>query len=283
MTAGKLPAGRTVASARRANATMRSLEGKGALITGSDGGIGFAMAEALAAEGCNIVLNGPAESAETGRLRERIAAKSVKCVYWRADVGSAEEIERMFDAAAAAIGSIDILVNNAVVRHFHPIEEFPVVEWERALAVNVSAVFNTTRLAVPGMRKRNWGRIINMASIHSTRGREHRVDYVTAKHAILGLTRTVALELARTGVTCNAVQPGWVLTPHSERQIADRMRTAGGTREEAIEALLAFRQPSRRFITPEQVAAFVVFLCSEAAAAITGATLSVDGGWSAAP
>ncbi|HLB14847.1 MAG TPA: 3-hydroxybutyrate dehydrogenase [Burkholderiales bacterium] len=261
---------------------MKSLAGRSALITGSDGGIGFAIAEGLAEEGCNIVLNGPAESAATGGLRERIAARKVRCVYVRADVGNVDEIERMF-AAAAAIGDVDILVNNAVVRHFHPIEEFPVAEWERALAVNVSAVFHTTRLAVPGMRNRNWGRIVNLASIYSTRGCEHRVDYVTAKHAIVGLTRTVALELARTGVTCNAVQPGWVLTPHSERQIADRMKTAGGTREAAIAALLESRQPSGRFVMPGEVAACVVFLCSAAGSAITGATLSVDGGWSAAP
>jgi 3-hydroxybutyrate dehydrogenase len=261
---------------------MKSLAGRGALITGSDGGIGFAIAEALADEGCNIVLNGPAESTATGGLRQRIAAKNVKCAYARADVGNVAEIEGLF-ATAAAVGDVDILVNNAVVRHFHPIEEFPVAEWERALAVNVSAVFHTTRLAVPGMKRRNWGRIINLASIYSTRGAEHRVDYVTAKHAIVGLTRAVALELARTGITCNAVQPGWVLTPHSERQIADRMKAGGGTREAAIAALLESRQPSRRFVMPEQVAASVVFLCSAAASAITGATLSIDGGWSAAP
>ena len=262
---------------------MKSLAGKGALITGSDGGIGFAVAEALADEGCNVVLNGPAESAATARLHERIAAKGVKCAYVRADVGQLAEIERLFGAATGTIGGIDILVNNAVVRHFHPVEAFPVAEWERALAVNVSAVFHTTRLAVPGMKQRNWGRIINMASIYSTRGAENRVDYVTAKHAVVGITQTVALELARTGITCNAVQPGWVLTPHAERQIAERMKAAGETREAAVEALFATRQPSGRFVTPEQVAAFVVFLCSAAAASITGATLAVDGGWSAAP
>ena len=262
---------------------MNSLEGRGALITGSDGGIGCAIADALAAEGCNVVLNGPAESAATGALRGRIAARRVKCTYVAADVGRPAEIERLFAAAAAAIGDVDILVNNAVVRHFHPIEAFPVAEWDRALAVNVSAVFHATRLAVPGMRKRNWGRIVNMASIYSTRGAERRVDYVTAKHAIVGITQTAALELARTGVTCNAVQPGWVLTPHAERQIAERMQAAGETRAQAIEALLASRQPSGRLVTPEQVAALVVFLCSEAASAITGATLAVDGGWSAAP
>jgi 3-hydroxybutyrate dehydrogenase len=262
---------------------MKSLEGKGALITGSDGGIGFAIAERLAAEGCNVVLNGPAESAETGALRDRIAATGVKCVYVRADVGTVAEIERLFAAAAASIGAVDILVNNAVVRHFHPIEQFPVAEWERALAVNVSATFHAIRLAVPAMKRRNWGRIINLASIYSTRGAEQRVDYVTAKHAIVGITRTAALELARTGITCNAVQPGWVLTPHAERQIADRMRSARETREAAIEALLESRQPSRRFVTPDEVAACVVFLCSAAGASITGTTLAVDGGWSAAP
>jgi 3-hydroxybutyrate dehydrogenase len=262
---------------------MRPLSGKCALVTGSDGGIGFAIAAALADQGCNIVLNGPAESAATAELAGRIAAKEVKGVYVRADVGSVAEIERLFAAAAAAIGNVDIVVNNAVVRHFHPIEEFPVAEWERALAVNVSAAFHTTRLAVPGMKRRNWGRIVNLASIYSTRGAEHRVDYVTAKHAIVGLTRTVALELARTGITCNAVQPGWVLTPHSERQIAERMTAAGDTREAAVAALLESRQPSRRFVMPEEVAACVAFLCSEAGSAITGATLAVDGGWSAAP
>jgi 3-hydroxybutyrate dehydrogenase len=261
---------------------VKPLAGRCALVTGSDGGIGFAIAAALADQGCNIVLNGPAESAATAALRERIAAKNVKAVYVRADVGSVAEIERLF-AAAAAVGDVDILVNNAVVRHFHPIEEFPVAEWDRALAVNVSAVFHTTRLAVPGMRRRNWGRIVNLASIYSTRGAEHRVDYVTAKHAIVGITRTVALELARTGVTCNAVQPGWVLTPHSERQIADRMAATGEAREAAVAKLLESRQPSGRFVMPEEVAACVAFLCSEAGSAITGATLSVDGGWSAAP
>jgi len=262
---------------------MKSLEGRGALVTGSDGGIGFAIAERLAAEGCGVVLNGPAESAATAALRDRLSALGVKCAYVRADVGSVAEIERLFAAATATIGSVDILVNNAVVRHFHPVDEFPVAEWDRALAVNVSAVFHAIRLAVPGMKQRNWGRIVNLASIYSTRGAERRVDYVTAKHAIVGITRTVALELARTGITCNAVQPGWVLTPHAERQIADRMKATGETREAAIDALLESRQPSGRMVTPEQVAACVAFLCSEGAAAITGTTLAVDGGWSAAP
>jgi 3-hydroxybutyrate dehydrogenase len=244
-----------------------TLEGKIALVTGSDGGIGFAIAEALAAEGCSVVRNGPGESKETsGR-------------YYVADVGRREAIEQMFKD----IGPVDIVVNNAVVRHLHPIEELPVAEWERALAVNVSAAFHAIRLALPGMRQRGWGRIINMASIYSNRGCERRVDYVVSKHAIAGLTRTVALEVARSRITCNAIQPGWVHTPHAERQIADEMEKAGGSREQALGALLESRQPSRRLVPPEDVAAMAVFLCSHAAANVNGVLLPVDGGWSVAP
>lgn len=258
------------------------LEGKGALVTGSDGGIGFAIAKALAEQGCSIVLNGPSASATSETLRAQIEATGVRCIYCSADVGRPEEIARVFDEARAAIRSVDIVVNNAVVRHFHPVEEFPVADWERALAVNVSAAFHAIRLALRGMRQRNWGRIINMASIYSMRGCERRVDYVVSKHAILGLTRTVALEVAPSGITCNALQPGWVHTPHAERQIAEQMAKAGGSREAAIAALLESRQPSRRFVSPEEVAAVAVFLCSEAASNVNGAILPVDGGWSAA-
>ena len=261
---------------------MTTLRGRNALITGSNGGIGYAIAGALAEQGCNIVLNGPGSSGEMEQLRSGIASRNVTCLYSPADVGKPAQIEQMIREATARLGTIDILVNNAVIRHFHPIEEFPVDEWDAALAVNLSAAFHTIRLALPGMKRRNWGRIVNMGSIHSLRGREHRVDYVTTKHAIIGLTRTVALEVAQSGITCNALQPGWVLTPHSERQIADQMARNGSTREEAIAALLVTRQPSRRFVTKEQVAGFVVFLCSEAASNITGSALSIDGGWSAA-
>ncbi|MBI4196111.1 MAG: 3-hydroxybutyrate dehydrogenase [Betaproteobacteria bacterium] len=262
---------------------MALLRGRNALITGSNGGIGYAIAAALADQGCNIALNGPGAPDEIERLRSAIASRNVRCIYSPADVGKSLEIERMIADATAQLGSIDILVNNAVIRHFHPIEEFPVEEWDAALAVNVSAAFHTIRLVLAGMKARNWGRIINMGSIYSTRGCENRVDYVTAKHAILGITRTAALEVARTGITCNALRPGWVLTPHSERQIADEMAKSGSTREQAIQSLLETRQPSGRFVTKEQVAAFVVFLCSEAAANITGSALSIDGGWSAVP
>ena len=262
---------------------MPTLKGRSALITGSNGGIGHAIAAALADQGCNIMLNGPGPPAEMERLRADIAARNVQCVYSPADVGKPVQVERMMRDAATQLGAVDILVNNAVIRHYHPIEEFPVDEWDAALAVNLSAAFHTIRLALPGMRQRNWGRIINMGSIHSLRAHLNRVDYVTAKHAIIGLTKTVALETAQTGITCNALQPGWVLTPHSERQIAEQMAKSGGTREQAIAALLQTRQPSRRVITREQVAAFVVFLCSEAASCITGSAHSIDGGWSAAP
>jgi 3-hydroxybutyrate dehydrogenase len=259
-----------------------TLKGRTALVTGSNGGIGYAFATAFAEQGCNIVLNGPASAAEIEELQAGITALGAACLYSEADVGVPAEIERMMQEAHEALGGVDILVNNAVVRHFHPVEEFPPAEWDRALAVNVSAAFHTIRFAIPGMKARNWGRIINMGSIHSLRARENRIDYITAKHAIIGMTKTVAVEVAQTGITCNALQPGWVLTPHAERQIADEMKCTGGTREQAIASLLALRQPSRRFVSKEEVAAFAVFLCSDAAANITGAALSIDGGWSAA-
>ncbi len=258
------------------------LEGKTALVTGSNGGIGYAFATAFAREGANIVLNGPAATDEVERLAAGIRESGVKCIYSPADVGKPAEIEAMIRLAEREFGSVDVLVNNAVVRHFHPVEDFPPEEWDRALAINVSAAFHAIRLTLPGMKKRNWGRIINMGSIHSERAREQRIDYITAKHAVIGITKTVGIETARTGITCNALAPGWVLTPHSERQIAAEMEKAKCTREAAIESLLALRQPSRRFVTKEEVAAFAVFLCSQAAANITGSVLPIDGGWSAA-
>ena len=259
------------------------LKGKNALITGSTAGIGHAFANALADEGCNIMLNGFGAPEEIEKLQAALRAKGVRCDYSPADVGKAAEVERMMRDAETRLGSVDILINNAVVRYSHPVEEFPVEEWDRAMAVNVSAAFHTIRLTVPGMRKRNWGRIINMGSIYSMRTRENRIDYVTAKHAVIGITRTVAVELAQTRITCNALQPGWVLTPHNERLVADQMVKTGSTREDAIRALQEGHQPSRRFVEMEDVTAFAVFLCSEAASNITGAALSIDGGWSAAP
>jgi len=258
------------------------LGGKNALITGSTGGIGCAFANALADKGCNIMLNGFGTPQEIANIRTAIEAKGVRCDYSPADIGKPAEIGQMMRAAEAALGSVDILINNAVVRYLHPVEEFPSEEWDRAMAVNVSAAFHTIRLAIPGMKKRNWGRIINMGSIHSMRARENRIDYVTAKHAVIGITKTVALELAQTGITCNALQPGWVLTAHGERLIADQMAKDGSSRDDAVRKLQEARQPSRRFVAMEEVAALAVFLCSDAASSITGATISIDGGWSAA-
>jgi len=258
------------------------LEGKNALITGSTQGIGAAFAEALAAQGCNVTLNGLGNATDIEKFRQRLAAHhKVNVGYSPADMANAAEIGRMMHEAEQTMGSIDILINNAVTRHIAPIEAFAVEKWDYALAVNLSAAFHTIRLALPGMKKRNWGRIINMTSMLSSRALPEKVDYVVTKHALLGLTRTVAVETAKTGITCNSISPGWVLTPHSEAQIAKQMKTTGQTREAAVAELALVRQPSRRIIGADKIASMAVFLCSEAASEITGAAFPVDGGWSA--
>ena len=256
-----------------------NLKGKTALVTGSTGGIGEAFANAYAQAGCNVVVNGFGEPAAIDNLRASLEAHGVGVLYHPADVGKADDIAAMIEAAKSRFGGIDILVNNAVTRYYAPIEGFPVDKWERALAVNLSAAFHTIRLALPGMKQRNWGRIINMASIHATSVVRDRVDYVTTKHAIVGITRAVALETAETGITCNAISPGWVLTPHAEGQITRKMIDSACTREEAMRELLAVRQPSRRPVLPSDVAELGLFLCSDAAASITGAALPIDGAW----
>lgn len=259
---------------------MLELRGKTALVTGSTGGIGEAFARAFAAEGCNVVLNGIGEPRAIEELRTcLISEHRVDVIYDPADLADATQIERMMRDTESRFGRIDILVNNAVTRHYAPIEAFPVEKWDHALAVNLSAAFHTIRLALPGMKGRNWGRIINMGSIHATRLVRDRVDYMTTKAAILGLTRAVALECARTGITCNALCPGWVLTPHAERQIANRMQEKSQSREEAIRDLVAVRQPSGRPIMPAEVASLGLYLCSAAAGNITGAALPIDGAW----
>jgi 3-hydroxybutyrate dehydrogenase len=256
-----------------------SLKGRTALVTGSTGGIGEAFARAFAEAGCNVVINGFGETAAIDRLRAELESHGVRVLYHPADVGKPDEIAAMIDAAQSRFGAVDILVNNAVTRHFAPVEEFPVDKWDRALAINLSAAFHTIRLALPAMKKRNWGRIINMASIHATNVVLHRVDYIVTKHAIVGLTRAVALEIAQTGITCNALSPGLVLTPNCERQIAAKV-AEGMTREDALKDMLQIRQPSRRVVMPAEVAAFGLFLCSDAAANISGGDLPIDGAWS---
>ena len=256
-----------------------NLKGKTALVTGATGGIGEAFVEAFAEAGCNIVFNGLGEKAAIENQCAALTQHGVEVLYHAADNGRPEEVTAMVEAAHARFGAIDILVNNAVTRHFAPVEAFPVEMWDRALAVNLSAAFHTIRLTLPRMKERNWGRIINMASIHATNVVAHRVDYVTTKHAIVGLTRAVALETAQTGITCNALSPGLVLTPNCERQISRKM-SEGMTREQALDDMLRIRQPSRRVIMPAEVAALGLFLCSEAAANISGGDLPIDGGWS---
>jgi 3-hydroxybutyrate dehydrogenase len=256
-----------------------SVAGKTALVTGSTGGIGEAFARAFAEAGCNVVINGFGEPEAIEQLRASLERGSVKIMYHPADVGKPDQIAAMMKEAQARFGGVDILVNNAVTRHYAPVEEFPVDKWELALAVNLSAAFHTIRLALPYMKKRNWGRIINMASIHASSVVRDRVDYVTTKHAIVGITRAVALETAQTGITCNAISPGWVLTPHAERQIARKMDDTGCSRETAMRELLEVRQPSRRPVLPSDVAALGLFLCGDAASNITGTALPIDGAW----
>jgi len=257
------------------------LKGRTVLVTGSTGGIGEAFARAFAGAGCNVMMNGFGDAAAIEALRAGIAAEhGVEVAHHPADVGRREEVEDLVAQTQKRFGTLDIVVNNAVVRHFSPVESFPVEGWERALAVNLSAAFHTIRLALPGMKARNWGRIINMASIHSTKVVRDRIDYMTTKHAIVGLTKSVALECAATAVTCNALAPGWVLTPNTERTIERTMAERGLSRDAAFEQLMAVRQPSRRAILPAEVAALGVFLCSDAAANISGASVPIDGAWS---
>ncbi|KRR02758.1 beta-D-hydroxybutyrate dehydrogenase [Bradyrhizobium jicamae] len=256
------------------------MKDKWALVTGATAGLGLAVAESLAGAGANIVLHdlvAPREAAD--RLGARFG---VDVMTAEADLSQRAAIEAMMAELLNRCGAIDILVNNAVIRHFAAVEHFPPDEWDRALAVNLSAPFHLIRLALPAMKQRGWGRIINMASIYSTRAVEDRIDYVTTKTAILGVTRAVALETARTGITCNAVAPGTLPTPAIQGRIASIAAKAGESVESATERYLATRQPSGRFVGMEAVGALVAFLCSAAAQDITGTCLPIDGGWSVA-
>ena len=256
------------------------LQGKWALVTGATAGLGVAVAESLAGAGANIVLH---DLIEPAAARDQLRAKfGVEVISVAADLSQRTAIETTMADLLGRIGGVDILVNNAVVRHFSPVENFPPEKWDEALAVNLSAPFHLIRLSLPGMKARNWGRIINMASIYSTRAVADRIDYVTTKTAILGVTRAVAMETARTGITCNALCPGTLPTPAIQGKIADIAAREGRAIEETTSDYLASRQPTRRFIATEAVGAMAVFLCSPAGQDITGATLPVDGGWSVA-
>lgn len=258
------------------------LTGKTALVTGSTSGIGLAYARALAAEGANIVINGFGDSAAIDQILAELEASSqAGSHYSDADLTQETAIELMMQDAAAAFGGIDILINNAGAQHVAPIEQFPVDKWNLIIALNLSAAFHTTRLAIPFMRQQNWGRIINTASAHSLVASPNKSAYVTAKHGLAGLTKTAALETATNGITVNCISPGYVWTPLVENQIPDTMKARGLTREQVMNDVLLSAQPTRKFVTADQVAALAIFLCREEAAAITGANLPMDGGWTA--
>jgi 3-hydroxybutyrate dehydrogenase len=259
-----------------------SLAGKTALITGSTSGIGLAYAKVLAGEGANVVINGfgDADAIEKERLGLE-ALSGAKALYSGHDLTKADEIETMMAQAAEAFGGVDILINNAGTQHVSPVEDFPVDKWNLIIALNLTSAFHTTRLAVPYMKSKKWGRIIQTASAHSKAASPFKSAYVTAKHGLAGFTKTVALEVATFGITANCISPGYVWTPLVENQIPDTMKARGMTREQVMNDVLLAGQPTKEFVTVEQVAAMALFLCSDAAANITGANMSIDGGWTA--
>ncbi len=258
------------------------LQGKTALITGSTSGIGLGIAQALAAQGADIVLNGFGDAAEIERLRADLVARhKVGVAYDGADMSRPEAIERMMNKTLAVQGTIDIVVNNAGIQHVAPVDEFPAAKWDAILAINLSAAFHTTRLALPAMKKKGWGRIINVASAHALVASPYKAAYVAAKHGIAGLTKTVALEVAEQGITVNAICPGYVWTPLVQKQIPDTAKARGISEEQVKRDVLLAAQPTKKFIAVEEVAAFAAFLASDAAASITGTVLPIDGGWTA--
>jgi 3-hydroxybutyrate dehydrogenase len=258
------------------------LKGKSALVTGSTSGIGLGIARALAAEGANVLLNGFGEAAEIERLRAGLAAEfKVKVGYHGADMSRPAQIREMVAAATRELGAVDVLVNNAGIQHTAPVEEFPDERWDAVIAINLSASFHAIKAALPQMKSRNWGRIINIASVHGLVASTQKVAYIAAKHGVVGLTKVVALETAQTGITCNAICPGWVLTPLVQKQIDARAEKEGIAVERAKIDLLSEKQPSREFATPAQIGALAVFLCSAAAAQIRGVALPIDGAWTA--
>ncbi|MET4896504.1 3-hydroxybutyrate dehydrogenase [Sphingomonadaceae bacterium jetA1] len=258
------------------------LKGKTAVISGSTSGIGLAYAKALAAEGAAVVLNGfgDAEAIEANRAALE-AASGAAALYDPADMTRPEQIEAMVARAVAETGSCDIVINNAGIQHVAPITEFPVEKWDAIIAINLSSAWHLMRAAIPHMREKGWGRIITTASAHSLVASPNKSAYVAAKHGVVGITKTVALEVATDGITANCISPGYVWTPLVENQIPDTMKARGLTREQVIEDVLLKAQPTKEFVTVEQVAALALFLCRDEAKAITGANLSVDGGWTA--
>lgn len=254
------------------------LKGKTALVTGSTSGIGLGIAKALARQGADIVLNGFGDSAGP---RAEVEALGVKVGYHGADMSKPAEIEAMMQYVAREFGRTDILVNNAGIQHVAPVEDFPPERWDAIIAINLTSAFHTTRLALPAMKAANWGRIINVASVHGLVASAQKSAYVAAKHGIVGLTKVTALETATTGVTCNAICPGWVLTPLVQKQVDARAEAGGLSNEEAKKQLLAEKEPSLQFTTPEELGELAVFFCSEAGKNVRGVAWNMDGGWAA--
>jgi len=259
------------------------LKGKSALVTGSTSGIGLAIARALAAQGANVTINGFGDKSAIEKERSTIEKDfGVKAIYSAADMSKPAEIADMVRSSEQTFGSLDVLVNNAGIQHVAPIEEFPIEKWDQIIGINLSSAFHTIRAAVPGMKARKWGRIINTASAHSLVASPFKVAYVSAKHGLAGLTKTVALEVATFGITANCISPGYVWTPLVEKQIPDTMKARGMTEDQVKRDVLLAAQPTKEFVTVDEVASLAVYLCSDAAKAITGANLSIDGGWTAA-
>ena len=255
---------------------------KAAVVTGSTSGIGLAIAQALARGSTNVMLNGFGDAGEIEKTRAEVERQcGVRALYSAADMSKPAEIAEMIRTAEQAFGGVDILVNNAGIQHVAPVEEFPIEKWDQIIAINLSAAFHAIRAALPGMKARKWGRIINTASAHSLVASPFKSAYVTAKHGLAGLTKTVALEVATFGITVNCFSPGYVWTPLVERQIPDTMKARNLTKQQVIDDVLLAAQPTKQFVTVDQIAALVMFLCSDAAAQITGANLSIDGGWTA--
>jgi 3-hydroxybutyrate dehydrogenase len=258
------------------------LKGKNAIVTGSTSGIGLAIANSLAAEGCNILLNGIADKDTVSKLVAELQTKyRVQVDYSPADMTKPKEIAEMVAMCERVFGSTDILVNNAGIQHTAPIDEFPEEKWDAIIAINLSSSFHSTKAALPGMKKRNFGRIINIASVHGLVGSANKSAYVAAKHGIVGLTKVTALENATANITCNALCPGWVHTPLVQKQIEDKAKAENISIEESTNRLLGEKQPNRKFIHAEQIGALIVFLCGENGSAMTGEIMTVDGGWTA--
>jgi 3-hydroxybutyrate dehydrogenase len=272
----------TTTTPQTASSGTRGLAGKSAIVTGSTSGIGLGIAQALAQSGAETMLNGFGDAKEIEKIRSELAAEhKVKVVYDGADMSKPDAIVGMVENAAKTFGKVDIVVNNAGIQFVAPIDEFPVAKWDAIIAINLSSAFHSTRAVLPGMKQRKWGRIINIASAHGLVASPFKSAYVAAKHGMLGLTKTTALEVAEMGITCNAICPGYVWTPLVESQLDGQAKAHNMTREQVIHDVLLAQQPNKKFATVEEMGALAAFLCSDAAASMTGTALPVDGGWTA--